>query len=111
MRVILPSEGTCGDEQSRRDRTITFPSLTIFGKVPEVLPRKTPGFRLIGRPSPRIVFGKVPRWHSVTASLPPGHSVGPSGRIRGVGGDGCKDDGWMCEELFPGHGTTRSCRF
>jgi hypothetical protein len=30
------------------------------------------GFHLISRPLPSTLFGKVPRWHLVTASLPLG---------------------------------------
>src|SRR5262249_28299356 len=56
------------------------------------------GIRLISRPSPSIVFGKVPTWHPVTASLPPGQAVG-------------RDDGRAARtgrrELPPG----QRCRF
>ena len=48
---------------------MTFPSSDQLRETSQGCAPENAGIRHIGRPPPSIVFGKVPRWHLVTASL------------------------------------------
>jgi hypothetical protein len=66
--LIIASVGGIARQQWSR----TFPRRVIFGRVSSHLPWETLRFTTSAAPPPSIVFGKVPSWHLVTASLPLG---------------------------------------